>query len=205
MLNSFREPQGAIVHLQQILDDGRPAAVLSVDMSKAFERVNPFWALAVLRGRGAPAWLLRYAQYLFFGRKIQHKVQGRLLPPRVVRQGVDMGRAFSVFMFCVAMDPVYWALNRIPRSLGVEGYVDDCSVAGELPLRDSHETSSLAWLQATREIYDWVASAGFLVLDHDCFWSQECDAKGLPLATVTSGSLPSSVVTTSPCRKWPSL
>ena len=35
------ESRKAIVHLQRILDDGRPAAVLSVDMSKTFE-INPY-------------------------------------------------------------------------------------------------------------------------------------------------------------------
>ena len=54
-----------------------------------------------------------------------HKVGGQLLPPRIIRQGVDMGRAFSVFMFCFAMDPVYWHLNKIPDVVNVKGYVDD--------------------------------------------------------------------------------
>ena len=115
-----------------------------------------------------------------------------------------MGRAFSVFMFCAAMDPVYWALNRIPRALGVEGYVDDCSVAGELPRRDSHSTLCLSWLRAVRDIYDGVASAGFLVLDHTCFWSQCFPSDGISVATLSSAVVPASAGDT-PRLCWPSL
>lgn len=57
-------------------------------------------------------------------------VQGRLLPPRAVHVGVDMGRSFSVFLFCLAMDPIYHYLNRIPRIMGVQGCIDDNTIAG---------------------------------------------------------------------------
>ena len=111
-----------------------------------------------------PLWLCAYAEYLFFGRSILHKVQGRLLPPRVIKQGVDMGRAFSVFVFCVAiMDPVYWHLHQLCRLTGVEGHVDDCTAAGVVD-------SEFAWLREVRSVYAAVHSAGFQVLDHDCFW-----------------------------------
>ena len=39
--------------------------------------------------------------------------------------GVDMGRSFSVLLFCVAMDPILCALNSIQGVLNVQGYVDD--------------------------------------------------------------------------------
>ena len=63
--------------------------------------------LHILQMRGAPTWVCNYAKYVLFGRLIRHKVQGRLLPPRAVHVGVDMGRSFSVFLFCLAMDPIY--------------------------------------------------------------------------------------------------
>ena len=81
-----------------------------------------------------------------------------------------MGRAFSVFMFCAAMDPVYWALNRIPRVLAVEGYVDDCTVAGNLPQRASLDLAPMSWIQSVRSVFAAVRTAGFHVLDHSCFW-----------------------------------
>ena len=114
MLNHFREPQKAVLSIQQELDDTGPKAALFIDMAKAFEKVNPHWAVDVMLARGCPVWLVQYAMYLFTGRRVLHKVGGQLLPPRIIRQGVDMGRAFSVFMFCFAMDPVYWHLNKYP-------------------------------------------------------------------------------------------
>ena len=61
---------------------------------------------------------------------MRHKVRGRLLPPRYVKTGVDMGRAFSVFLFCIGMGPVLTLLNRIPGVISVQGYIDDTTLAG---------------------------------------------------------------------------
>ena len=85
---------------QAALDSPSPTVALSLDLSKAFERVNPYWILQVLRRRGAPVWMCNYARYVLFGRAVRHKVQGRLLRPRPILVGVDMGRSFSVLLFC---------------------------------------------------------------------------------------------------------
>ena len=130
MLNNFREPQEAVLSIQQDLDGDGPKAALFIDMVKAFEKINPHWAIDVMLARGCPVWLVQYAMYLFTGRRVLHKVGGQLLPLRIIRQGVDMGRAFSVFLFCLAMDPVYWHLNKIPDIVNVKGYVDDCTAVG---------------------------------------------------------------------------
>ena len=116
VLNEFREPQGAVRATQDILDSPQAALVLSLDLSKAFERINPYWLLYVLRIRGAPTWAVRYACFVLFGRSIRRKVRGRLLPPRYIKTGVDMGRAFSVLLFCIGMDPILTVLNDIPRA-----------------------------------------------------------------------------------------
>ena len=68
-----------------------------------------------------------------------HKVQERLLPSRVIRQGVDMERFFSVFLFCFAMDPLFHYLNRIPKVLSVQAYVDDTILVGD--------AQDLQWIQ----------------------------------------------------------
>ena len=115
VMNCFKEPQHAVNAIQALLDSDVPMAAFLVDLSKAFERVNPYWILYILQMRGAPTWVCNYAKYVLFGRLIRHKVQGRLLPPRAVHVGVDMGRSFSVFLFCLAMDPIYHYLNKIPR------------------------------------------------------------------------------------------
>ena len=102
MLNAFREPQRAVLEVQH---------ALFADLSKAFERVNAYWILHILHIRQCAPWVLQLAKYLLFGRRIKHKVQGRLLPSRAVHSGVDMGRSTSVYFFCLAMDPIFVALN----------------------------------------------------------------------------------------------
>ena len=106
VLNEFREPQPALHEIQAALGSDHPALVLSLDLSKAFERINPYWPLRILRIRGAPVWVVRYTEYILFGRQIRIKIKGRLMPPRRILTGVDMGRSFSVLLFCIGMDPV---------------------------------------------------------------------------------------------------
>ena len=57
VLNLFREPQGAVQSIQNTLDHRPPCAVLSLDLSKAFERVNPYWLLQILSACRAPLWV----------------------------------------------------------------------------------------------------------------------------------------------------
>ena len=97
---SFKEPQKAVSCIQNILDSDNPACTLLADLSKAFERVNPHWILELLRIQRVPKWLIAYTKFIVFHRRVTHKVQGRLLPSRTIMQGVDMGRSFSVFLFC---------------------------------------------------------------------------------------------------------
>ena len=73
-MNCFKEPQHAVNAIQTLLDNTTPMAALLVDLSKDFERVNPYWILYISRMRGAPTWVCNYAKYILFGRLIRHKV-----------------------------------------------------------------------------------------------------------------------------------
>ena len=128
VLNLFREPQSAVQSVQATLD--LPCAVLSLDLSKAFERINPCWILQILTACKSPLWIIMYTRHILLFRRCRHKVQGKLLPSRMIVTGVDMGRSFSVLLFRVAMDPVLTYLNRVPGMLTVQGYVDDTTMAG---------------------------------------------------------------------------
>ena len=46
-MNCFKEPQHAVHAIQALLDSNTPVAALLVDLSKAFERVNPYWILHI--------------------------------------------------------------------------------------------------------------------------------------------------------------
>ena len=162
VMSYFKEPQRAVAEIQRILDGDHPACALLADLSKAFERVNPHWILYLLRIRGAPRWVLTYARFVLFHRRVMHKVQGRLLPSRSIQQGVDyMGRSFSVYLFCFATDPLFHYLNRIPGVISVQAYVDDTTIAGI--------AGDPSWLHDVAEVYSCVASAGFHMDSHSCF------------------------------------
>ena len=163
VMSMFKEPARAVTAIQSFLDSSKASCALLADLSKAFERVNPYWILALLRSKGAPAWVIRYSRFVLFERRVTHKVQGRLLPSRVIRQGVDMGRSFSVFLFCFAMDPLFHYLNRIPKVLSVQAYVDDTTLVGD--------AQDLRWIQNVAQCYDDVRTAGFVVDSHSCYRS----------------------------------
>ena len=102
LLNAFREPQRAVLEVQQTLEGEIPASALLADLSKPFERVNAYWILRILHIRQCSSWVLQLAKYQ---RRIRHKVQGRLLPPREVFSGVDMGRSTSGLLLLSSHGP----------------------------------------------------------------------------------------------------
>ena len=147
VMSYFKEPQRAVAEIQRILDGNFPACALLADLSKAFERVNPHWIPHLLRIRGAPRWVLVYAKFA--------------LSKETIRQGADMGRSFSVYLFCFAMDPLFHYLNRIPGVISVQAYVDDTTIAGV--------AEDPTWVQEVAEVYQSISTAGFHIDSHCCF------------------------------------
>ncbi len=163
VMSMFKELQRAVTGIQNLLDSSKATCSLLADLSKAFERVNPHWILRLLRIKRAPKWVITYTRFILFNRRVTHKVQGRLLPSRTILQGVDMGRSFSVFLFCFAMDPLFHYLNQIPRVLAVEAYVDDTTIIGD--------AQTLDWIGKVSDTYHKVSTAGFIVDSHTCYRS----------------------------------
>ena len=155
LVNIFREPQGNFLDMQTYLGDrARPYFVLLSDLAKAFERVNPHGVLRILQILNAPVWVLQCATYVLFGRSVRHRIGHFYRPPIPVHQGADMGRAVSVLLFCVAMDPIYVVLNAIPGVLSVKGYMDDNATCGADGL----------WLSEAQRAFTLATTAGFQVL-----------------------------------------
>ena len=134
-------------------------SVLLSDLAKAFERVNPHWIMHVLVARGTPYWILSYCRHILFGRKVLHKIRSHFRPPLAIHNGVDMGRAFSVLLFCVAMDPWYHYVHRIPRISINRGYMDDNATGG----------LGLSWLPHAQTLISNFSTAGLVVLAHSCY------------------------------------
>ena len=116
--------------------------------------------------------LQRDATYVLFARSVRHRIGRFYRAPTPVHQEVDMGRAVSVLLFCVAMDPIYVVLNAIPGVLSVKGYMDDNATCG---------TDGL-WLSAAQRAFTLATTAGFQVLGHDCIgaWSAESAGTAQP-------------------------
>ena len=115
VMSYFKEPQKVVSCIQRILDGDRAACILLADLSKAFERVNPHWILALLRIKKAPTWLIAYTKFVLFHRRVTHKVQGKLLPSRTLGKELTWVSPYPLFTY----------LNQISELLAVQGYVDD--------------------------------------------------------------------------------
>ena len=160
LLNLFREPQYNYLEVQDFLNcSHEERAVLLSDLAKAFERVNPHWIIHVLMCRGVSYWVLNYCRHILFGRRVLHKIHSTFRPPLAIHNGVDMGRAFSVLLFCIAMDPWYYHVHQIPRVLINRGYMDDNATGG----------SGLEWLFTAQTLFQKFSEAGFVVLSHHCY------------------------------------
>ena len=91
-----------------------------------------------------------------------------------------MGRSFSVFLFCFAMDPLFHYLNRIPHVLSVQAYVDTTLVG------DAQNTQ---WIQKVAQCYDDVRTAGFVVDSHSCYRSISNSTMRFGPTTMSSAQL----------------
>ena len=160
LLNTFREPQANFLTVQHFLNNTQVhGCVLLSNLAKAFERVNPHWIMHVLFHLKVPYWVIVYCRHILFGRKALHKIGAYFRPPIALRTGVDMGRAFSVLLFCIAMDPWYHHVHSIPRVCINAGYMDDNATGGH----------GLSWLPAAQTLILKFYSAGFQVLKHSCY------------------------------------
>ena len=74
-----------------------------------------------------------------------------------------MGRSFSVYLFCLAMDPLFTYLNQIPGVLAVQGYVDDTTIAGD--------GQDLTWIGNVETCYQALQTAGFVIDSHACYFA----------------------------------
>ena len=79
------------------------AIALLADLSKAFERVNPFWILELLRIKRTPRWLFAYAKFVLFS-PIKYK-NGSYPAEQSCKALIWVG--FFVYLFCLAMDPLF--------------------------------------------------------------------------------------------------
>ena len=71
------------------------------------------------------------------------------------------------------MDPIYHYLNRVPRVLSVQGYIDDNTIAGP--------GSDIEWIHGVQNCYQLCRTAGFQIDPHSCWQAVSSDCPHLRL------------------------
>ena len=110
-----------------------------------------------------PYWVLCYCRDILFGRRVLHKIESTFRPPLAIHTGVDMGRAFSVLLFCVWIHGSTTCTRS--RVLVNKGYMDDNATGG----------AGFQWLAPAERLINSFASAGFVVLMHSCYHTEICE------------------------------
>ena len=82
---------------------------------------------------------------------------GHLAGPILPHVGLDMGRACSVLLFCLSIDPLFYSIHS--QSLAVQkAYMDDTTLADE----------GLRWINSTQNFFLNYDGAGIVVEQHVC-------------------------------------
>ena len=102
-----------------------PGVVLA-DQSKAFERLGMVWLRKVMDGWKFPRWVREAFDSLLKARGVRACIGGVLGCVRALARGLGMGNTPSPFLWCLAYDPIIFAVHE---ATGVRPptYVDDLS------------------------------------------------------------------------------
>ena len=145
------------------------AATLLVDLSKASERVNLSWLEFLLKWYQAPEWLQCYFTWTWSLRTTTTKISNRLVNSFSPLVGLDMGRACSVLLFCLSIDPLFWRLHSL--NLPVQrAYMDDTTLSAP----------GLRWVEDAQQAFLDFEALGIVVDSHTCcfFLSKSQPKKG---------------------------
>ena len=99
-------------------------AVLFADQNKAFERLLVSYLIEVMDRWGFPLWIKRGLLASVVHRQVASVVGGVKGTPRDILCGLGMGGPASPFLWCLAYDPIVWALH-IATKVDTPTYVDD--------------------------------------------------------------------------------
>jgi retron-type reverse transcriptase len=113
------------------------ATLLSIDISGAFDIVNPFRLLDILRKKRLPHWLVRWVQAFITTRTTTLVIQGHETPSFSVDAGVPQGSPLSPILFLLYIVELHEICNRPWEGVLGIGFVDD--------------TNLLAYLESTKE------------------------------------------------------
>jgi hypothetical protein len=120
--NSTFEP---IRILNKIIQDAneneRELWIVSLDMSKAYDRVNVFMLEKAMLRLKLPKSFVNIIKSLFLGRKNQVFTAKGLTDPYDMLVGIDQGEIISPLLWCIYYDPLLCRIQKLNMGYEVSG------------------------------------------------------------------------------------
>ena len=104
------------------------ASLLSLDISGAFDTVNPTRLLDTLRKKRIPGWLVRWVQAFVTDRTTTLVVQGQESESFPVETGVPQGSTLSPILFLFYNAELLDTCNQPRQRLSAIGFADDVNI-----------------------------------------------------------------------------
>ena len=164
LISELKDAQFNYLCAQQHLKHGnaRPLALL-IDLAKAFERVDLSWLCHLLAHYNAPLWFQKYCKWTWHARSTTTKVMNHLSPAFHPTVGLDMGRACSVLLFCLSVDPLYRKISAL--SLPIQrAYMDDTTFV----------SAGTTWISVVQDLFSQYHRVGVVVEKHSCCSFHPC-------------------------------
>ena len=123
------------------LDNPPPESfVLSIDWSKAYDRVSHSWLDHVLLSSHFPISFINLTHTSYHNRFTRIKLNNSLSSPFPVLQGVPQGDPFAPLLFNLTIEPLFNLIRSVP-TLTIRAYADDTTIIGH-SLQDYHLLTS---------------------------------------------------------------
>jgi exonuclease III len=108
ILSQIRE----VIHHAHVLKEEQ-AAILSLDISRAFDDLSHAFLFRILQLIGIPAKFTNFLRYIFENRSVKIQVDNFLTAPIHLAKGVPQGDSLSPILYTIAMAPILYYLDKI--------------------------------------------------------------------------------------------
>lgn len=133
------------------------ATLLSIDISGAFDTVNPIRLLDILRKKRLPQWIVRWVQDFITTRNTTLVIQGHETPLFPVNAGVPQGSPLSPILFLLYTVELHEICNRPWEGLSGIGFSDDTNL---LAYSESTEANCRKLERVHKKILQWAQKHG---------------------------------------------